>query len=286
MDPKYINEIVDFLNKTEIRVIEPELRGAKYNDDETREVKIDLGEVCYGRTVQVSNNWIVENMLVFSLYDGYLEEKYALPEGQAFRQRYLSLPGSTDKERLEKNCYRLIKLMRNAILHNLSKIVVSDKGYNINYNNQKNQAIQLEISQKAVRFLYTILLTLVQNKKLIKTKGHWESLLYSYYHEMEKGIVSLQDDIAAAGLLPLQDQHIYLNFASRYQVQNPIVMEDTPEGLVFKGFGKHPIEISDYYLMWNGEAYIIPEEIMEATENKEQLRISTELFGELWRREG
>lgn len=125
MNPKYINEIVDFLNKTEIRVIEPELIYAKYKDDGTREVRIDLGPVCFGRTVQVSNNWIVENMLVFSLYDGYLE-KYALPEGQAFRQRYLSLPESTDGERLEKNCYRLIKLMRNAILHNLSKIVVSD----------------------------------------------------------------------------------------------------------------------------------------------------------------
>lgn len=45
MDPKYINEIVDFLDKTQIQVIEPELRGAKYNDDETREVRIDLGEV-------------------------------------------------------------------------------------------------------------------------------------------------------------------------------------------------------------------------------------------------
>lgn len=33
MDPKYINEIVDFLNKTEIRVIEPELICAEYNDD-------------------------------------------------------------------------------------------------------------------------------------------------------------------------------------------------------------------------------------------------------------
>lgn len=283
MDPKYINEIVDFLDKMQIQVIEPELRGAKYNDDETREVRIDLGEVCYGRTVQVSNNWIIENMLVFSLYDGYLEEKYALPEGQAFRQRYLSLPENTDQERLEKNCYRLIKLMRNAILHNLSKIVVSDKGYNINYSNQKNQAIQLEISQKAVRFLYTILLTLVQNKKLIKTKGHWENLLYSYYHEMQKGIVSLQDDIASAGLIPLQDQHIYLNFASRYQVQNPIVTEDTPEGLVIKRFGKRPTEMSDYYLMRDGEAYIIPEEITEVTEDKEQLRIPVELFGELWR---
>ena len=285
MDPKYINEIVDFLNKTEIRVIEPELICAKYKDDGTREVRIDLGPVCFGRTVQVSSNWIVENMLVFSLYDGYLEEKYALPEGQAFRQRYLSLPEITDEERLEKNCYRLIKLMRNAILHNLSKIVVSDKGYKINYSNQKNQTICLEISQKAVRFLYTILLTLVQNKKFIKTKGHWENLLYSYYHEMEKGIVSLQDDIMSVGLIPFRDQPIYLNYASRHQVQNPIVTEDTSEGLVIERFGKHSTEISDYYLMWNGEAYIIPEEITEVTENKEQLRIPARLFEERWRRE-
>lgn len=286
MDPKYINEIVDFLNKTEIGVIEPELIYSKYKDDGTRQVRIDLGSVCFGRTVQISNNWIVENMLVFSLYDGYLEEKYALPEGQAFRQRYLSLPESTDEERLEKNCYRLIKLMRNAILHNLSKIVVSDKGYKINYSNQKNQTIYLEISQEAVRFLYTILLTLVQNKKLIKTKGHWENLLYSYYHEMEKGIVSLQDDIMSAGLLPFQDQHIYLNVVSRYQVQNPIITKATPEGLVINRFGKHPTEISDYYLTWNGEAYIIPEEITEITENGEQLRIPARLFEEQWKREG
>ena len=103
---------------------------------------------------------------------------------------------------------------------------------------------------------------------------------------MQKGIVSLQDDIASAGLLPLQDQHIYLNFASRYQVQNPIVTEVASEGLVIKRFGKRPTEISDYYLMRNGEAYIIPEEITEATEDKEQLRIPARLFAEQWKREG
>ena len=65
MDPKYINEIVDFLNETEIRVVAPELIYSKYKDDGTREVRIDLGPVCFGRTVQISNNWIVENMLVF-----------------------------------------------------------------------------------------------------------------------------------------------------------------------------------------------------------------------------
>lgn len=50
-------------------------------------------------------------------------------------------------------------------------------------------------------------------------------------------------------------------------------------------FGKHPTEISDYYLIWNGEAYIIPEEITEITESKEQLRIPARLFEERWRRE-
>lgn len=139
MDPKYTNEIVDFLNKTEIRVIEPELICSEYKDDGTREVRIDLGPVCFGRTVQISSNWIVEN------------------------------------------------------------------------------------------------------------------LLYFYYHEMEKGIVSLQDDIMSVGLIPFRDQHIYLNFASRYQVQNPIITKETAEGLVINRFGKRPTEISDYYLMWNGE---------------------------------
>ena len=86
--------------------------------------------------------------------------------------------------------------------------MVNDKGYKINYSNQKNQTICLEISQKAVRFLYTILLTLVQNKKIIKTKGHWGNLLYSYYYEMEKGIVSLQDDIMSVGLFPFREQYI------------------------------------------------------------------------------
>ena len=45
MDPKYINEIVDFLNETEIRVVAPELIYSKYKDDGTREVRIDLGPV-------------------------------------------------------------------------------------------------------------------------------------------------------------------------------------------------------------------------------------------------
>lgn len=283
MDQKYIDEIVGFLNQTEIRTMEPELRNAEYKADGTKQVGICLSEVFFGRTVQVSDNWIIENMLVFSLYDGYLEEKYGLPEGQSFRQRYLALPERTDEERLEKNCYRLVKLLRNAILHNLSKIGISDKAYKINYSNQKNQTIQLEISKKSVRLLYTILLTLVQNTELIKTKGHRENLLYSYYLEMEAGIACLQDDVMSAGLLSFQDQHTYLNFAVRYQVKNPVTVEKTPEGLVMKRFGKHPDEISDYYLVWNGETYIIPEEAAQTAENKEQLKIPAGLFSERWK---
>lgn len=46
--------------------------------------------------------------------------------------------------------------------------------------------------------------------RTVQVSNNWivENLLYSYYYEMEKGIVSMQDDIMSVGLFPFRDQYM------------------------------------------------------------------------------
>ena len=149
---------LDFLN-TEIRPITCEIDE---DGKEKHTVHMSLYDYMYSK-VELSEAWVAGNLLLFTVFDGYLENKYHLTEGASFREHYDNLPDNTSIEIIEKSCYRIFKIIRNGIQHNLSHVNYNDGSYNISYCH-RNTSYALQISKNGVRYLYTLIMKLFFTK--------------------------------------------------------------------------------------------------------------------------
>lgn len=280
MDKKYISEMLSIIKNSDSNLCEIEVRDVRYNDETSNKstLYIDALEIIGFRAV-LSKSWIIENQLIFSLYDGYLEAEYSLDEGSSFKSRYEKLPITTNMDIVRKNCYRIMKIFRNAITHNLSHITADESGYKIGYANIKNQTICLEISKSAVQILYTLIIAFVEGKIEIRTEGHYEGVLLSYYKLMLSGISALEDDLTEP-LIPLNDTFTELNISVRYRILNPRIMYEN-EVLKVKRYNPgSEMYGCDYVIKQGGKVYLIPEEIMTMTD--EFLCLGRQELGEKW----
>lgn len=262
MDQKYIDTIADIINKSDIPLMQMEIRGVTYEDDRKSTLNIELIDYESWNSSRLSDSWIIENMILFSLFDGYLEENYGLQEGDSFRNHYKNLPSGTTVEEIQKNCYRIMKLMRNAITHNLSKIQADDNGYEIQYVNNHKQMFCLKITKKAVQVLYTIIMMLVTKKCDIQTEGHFKGVLSYYYQSALKGISIIEDEFGT-GLQQVSNLPCTIRSLVRHRINNPRIEENTDSSIKLKKYDPgYPNFPCDYVWKENGKAYLIPEEIM------------------------
>lgn len=281
MDNKYISEILSIIKNSDIQLKEIEIRGVKYNDDVSDRSTLYIETVeRIGFGASLSKSWIIESQLIFLLFDGYLEDMYSLDEGSSFKSRYENLPIASDMEIIKKNCYRIMKIFRNAVTHNLSHIVVDESGYKIGYTNKKNQSIRLDITNDSVQILYTLIVAFVIGDIEIHTAGHYEGILLSYYKNMLNGISVLEDELGNS-LIPLKNTFVELNTSVRYRVLNPrIIYED--EVLKIKKYYPGSAEYAcDYFITHGEDTFLVPEEIMMPAEEFLILRKSE--LGEKWK---
>lgn len=280
MDKKYISEILSIIKNSNSGLRELEIRDVKYNDatSDKSTLYIEVTERI-GFSVPLSRSWIVENQLVFSLFDGYLEDKYSLEEGSSFKSRYTNLPAGTNMEIVCKNCYRIMKIFRNAVTHSLSHIVVDELIYKINYENSKKQMIRLEITKSAVKLLYTLIVAFVEGKIEISTQGHYEGILISYYRKMLAGITVLEDDLFVP-LIGLKYDIVDMNSSVRYRILNPRVSYENGELRVQKYNPGCEQYACDYRIERGKKTFLIPEEIMSSS--GEYLVLPEDEMGEMW----
>ena len=136
MDQQYINSIVDMIESSNLRLRSVEIRPVCYDDDTSLKSTVSIiHSDIIGERSRFVNTDLVANLLIFTAFDGFVENKYSLPEGESFKRHYEILPESTDMEKIQKNCYRILKLMRNAMQHNLSGVTIGPQEYVFCYSN-------------------------------------------------------------------------------------------------------------------------------------------------------
>ena len=262
MDKKYISEMLSIIKKSDMQLREIEIRDIEYADDKSKKstMYIEIVEsLCMGASL--SKSWIVQNQLIFLLFDGYLEDMYLMEEGTSFKYRYEKVPETSNMDIVRKNCYRIMKIFRNAITHNLSHIEVTKSGYKIGYKNKKNQTIRLEITEAAVQTLYALIIALVEDRiEKVHTKGHFEGFLLSFYNELLLGIGALEDDINEP-LIPLKESFVVYNTSVRCRILNPRMVCQEDEWKIER-YVPASSEACDYMIVQGEERYLIPEEIM------------------------
>lgn len=242
MDSASINSITKFIlqsNMSDFNIKHVNFTPVTcYKDEEGKiyhTVKSCISDTFFSQKGALSESWVAGNLLIFTLFDGFLENKYGLTEGESFKNHYTNLPEITFLDIVSKNCYRIMKVIRNAIQHNLSSVVYNDGSYTINYQHH-NTIYNLEISADGVNSLYTLILNIVQCRvmdmpKTYYTTGHYEGILNTQYKNVESGISNFSDDISGSLLNLTSAQNLRAN--ERRVIENPYIISENETSIVF-----------------------------------------------------
>ena len=230
-------------------------------------VQMTFCDSIFGKS-SLSEAWVAGNLLLFTVFDGYLENKYNLMEGASFRNHYDALPENSTIELISKNCYRIIKIIRNSIQHNMSNVTYVSGNYTISYS-YRNTLYELVISKNGVKNLYTLIMNIIQGKVMgmnrkYMTHGHYDGIMYTLYVDMLKEITMLSDDIGTSLLhVPAVQK---LRTTVRYPVENPTVVKEDDTSITFlhiENNGTDNENSSQYYYStdYRYENFLFPQEI-------------------------
>ena len=251
-----------------------EIEDSTYRSTYVEQLQAQGYDYMYSK-VELSEAWVAGNLLLFTVFDGYLENKYHLTEGASFREHYDNLPDNTSIEIIEKSCYRIFKIIRNGIQHNLSNVNYNDGSYNISYCH-RNTSYALQISKNGVRYLYTLIMNIIKGQiggmyGKYRTSGHYDGIMYTLYTDMLKEITPISDDIGTSpSAIP---NGLKLRAFVRYPVENPTILAEDATFITFhhiENNGTDDISCNQYNYSTDYiyKDYLLPQEIGIITKGK------------------
>lgn len=262
MDDLSVN-IIKLLNGSDINFKSICTRVITKKENGITHLKDEFGEVVkYGRT-ELSNNPEITCLIMFTLFDTFLEKKYSITPGINFKEKYKKLSVATNINIIEKECYRLIRLMRNMYVHGIMSVAHGNV-YNFNHS-QKNKLFRIDITPEKIQLLYSIIILLVNDKNCLKTKGHYDSIVATYYSELKKYVDNsgnFSDDFSTSLLSILS--FTKLKTSVRYLYENADYTENKDKINILSS---HTLEMEsysiDFSIEYKGEKYLIPKEILD-----------------------
>ncbi|MEL7896055.1 hypothetical protein [Vreelandella neptunia] len=214
MQDQLINQVINFMRESNLELCYPDIVPTKINEEgnqhHSHSFSIRMSEN------KIRGNEFLVRLLLFSALDALIDIKNPHLEGESFRQRYLGLPNSTEREIVLREVYRITKNIRNTMVHNLGKISIVDAGYQINY--KKGKTIHsMTYGRKAITLLNTITIILIRNQNADDL--YINNYITSYYQDLKSHILSFSDDISS----PLATIHpkVKIKTRRRYRVEVP-----------------------------------------------------------------
>lgn len=266
MDDTFLSQTINFLEKSELQFCFPDIREIQMEQGSTV-TTMRLGNSVYTTAQTVSENFIISNLVLFTLFEKYLEEKNNALIGFTFRDKYEQLIQHTDLDIMEKETFRLLQLIKNAIMCNAKGISITENYYEFSYENQKNKMpCHLYLQKNILSVLYTMILLMAKKESTYQNAAYKTGLLRSYYDELRNQITlfgNLLDEISPIhpNLIAISSG-IRLNHSVRYQVKNP-KFSLNQHIFTFERFTTSMSNYScDYELILDGETYFIPQEAL------------------------
>jgi len=205
------------------------------------------------KEIDVLSKPILGIMIIFGIFDVYLDTKYIQLRGKSYKKKHDSLPVSNNTEIMQKSFFRILKLMRNSITHSANSITYSNSVTSISYW-FKGVNFELDISDNNLLELYTATL-LLMNDKFEEDRGIYmkEGLLKWYYDSIIRNIV-ISDDCSfmnLSNIVPLNPMRNIIVNAKFHVHDNNLVIENSK-------FIRDTIR--DFAISFNNDCYVIPQE--------------------------
>lgn len=241
--------------------------AVEHNEDGSEHTVITIfasARCSHGRPTELMD--ITTANMIFSMFDLLLEATGKL-QGDTFRQRCISLnvsATSTDNEKIQEFVYRILKQIRNAVVHNIASIVLVGDMINSCYSH-KSTTFNIQISksnlEKVLQLAY--LLSFGATGELQKLPDKYLSgVLASIYDKLVSEIVLIDDIGHSAFPLSITERISTLQREQHIETEYEVFDSDfiKIKKINHTYVERYPI---DYILTYDGKEYIVPFEILD-----------------------
>lgn len=259
----FIRQTIDLLKNSDIRFHRTEIMPVTLNHETgVKQINIQSMVNFNSSSANLSDNLILQVMIMFTLLDAVIDSKYPNLEGKTFRNKYRNLPCNNDEEVIFKEIYRLLKLFRNASVHAASSINFADKYLVIEYRHV-DTLFRIKITKLGVALLFTYVLEFFEPRNDL-TDAHILGCRRSLYDDLISEIKEFSDDFKTdLHLIPMNQ--LRLKRSVRYKVGNPTYIikgEDTIE-IKSPYISDQPNRGVDYLIEFKDKKALIPDEILK-----------------------
>jgi len=258
MNNEFIEQTLKILKYTDISIRFPEIRNVTLEGDK-RTMHMFLEGSSGG--LRIKDNFILQVMIFFGLIDAHIDLHNPDMEGAGFLTKYKKLSAGNDYSIMIKEIFRLLRILRNSAIHSRTAISVDNNKIEAATDDSK-----LHLRIAGLELIYTFVMLLIKESN--SSEEHKTSLLRTYFDDIRKAIILLQD--------PLGNNFADISKAPRlkrgvrYRVQNPVYKIDgVSQTLLIK---KHVLKDSEaeyadyeYVLKIDNTSYLIPNEILDGS---------------------
>lgn len=218
-----IEDAKEMIRHSKIKLYEFETRKTSVEGKETR-IYLEVGEgLNFNDKPKFTNLEFTILQSLFTIVDSIANEIKPEKIDSDFIVKQNSLPDSSMDERIFKECYRILRLMRNFSVHSFTSI--SSAGENCilfeSSSDERKKGSKLLITKKGLDYLASYVVAYASDKDIRYTEKHRSEILKSYYTEFRKGLKDFDDGVLEPPLLTVEEINAYFKITVRYYVENP-----------------------------------------------------------------
>lgn len=264
MIEQFISQTIKLMKKSDI-VIRP---------TEIRTIKLGHGDNSTSGTMYVSDsyggarfedNFILQNMIMFSLIDALVDRNYPDLVGESFHKKYTYMTAETDEQIMFREIYRILKVLRNASVHSMNSVSIRpDKSIVISYRH-RDTLFSLNIPETGMAFINTFIYNLINPPISLLTKNHLLGIQRSLYDHIKELVTTFSDEFGST-LEGISDG-VRLKTIVRYYIQNPLFeistdsIKITSEYKLNSDYERH--YGVDYQINIGSKTAILPAEVLK-----------------------
>ncbi|NWO07305.1 MAG: hypothetical protein HLX50_16925 [Alteromonadaceae bacterium] len=254
----------------------PDFHHATVNNDGSKKVYMKICDRI-GNRVSIEQNQKMKFMMIFAIFDVYIDSCYPELEGLSFSQKYKNIPSDNDMDLMLGQLFRIAKVIRNSIIHSPSSFEFSNSNLNVEYEFRGTNFF-VELSFDALNTFYTAIV--MYTKGDLGTGNYFLGIMRYVFSNIISGVSRFSDEFGTELKHPDCGIKIkpYLRevvMNTEYELKDGEVKINVDESKLSEWQG------ADFYIERNGEDFLVPIEALRSDLTIEEASLMSK-----WRYEG
>jgi hypothetical protein len=254
----FTKSLLNFLSSIRSEKYLPEMNGLEISNDGTKILTLKMEDKFQSYQESIPPFFI--GSLCFMILDSYIDSLFPEMEGMGFKNKYDHLPKNNNTKTIFSQIYRILKLYRNATVHNTHGISITKDFLKINYNFKQNKYLFV-ITHKGIEIIEDMILCFFHYELTNYSSFYKEYLYYSFFDDILKEIKEYNDEYA--NILTITSKRInrierFNCHSVDYNVFGDIIIFNIPDRI-----NKERNYAMDINIAFDDGKFIVPIEVID-----------------------